>query len=264
MLIFLNRLHIYSTISAVNTISTMTNSSNEVKNENQTIPPFAPTDEPPSAQDLANSQSNTDACSPLLSHITELTKSISSQFPVERRTRELIWKTLIIVSVQITIVWGICAVVLSVPELRTWMTESPWFPWMCGILGTFLQLEMLLIPQLQFAFPFNYIYLIIATIIVAFAAAVPLINLQFWWTLVTWTITVIIAGIVVAVSVVNRFDVLRNFGEFILVTFIVELAFVIIFFPFIFWREFDILIIVCGFAMMWTVISVCLSVDHLK
>nr|CAH8820221.1 unnamed protein product [Trichobilharzia regenti] len=77
------------------------------------------------------------------------------------------------------------------------------------------------------------------TIIVAFAAAVPLINLPFWWTFVIWTITVVIAGIVVAVSVVNRFDVLKSFGEFILVTFIVELAFVIIFFPFIFWREFD-------------------------
>nr|CAH8820758.1 unnamed protein product [Trichobilharzia regenti] len=203
----------------------MTTSSNEVKNENQTILPFTPSDELSSTQESVNSRSNTEP--------------VSNQSSVERRTWEFIWKTFIIVSVQITIVWEICALVLLVSQIYEWMKENTWFSWTCGILGTVLQLEMLLIPQLQFAFPYNYIYLIIATIIVAFAAAVPLIDLPFWWTFVTWTITVIIAGIVVAVSVVNRFDVLKSFGEFILVTFIVELAFVIIFFPFIFWREFD-------------------------
>nr|CAH8833355.1 unnamed protein product [Trichobilharzia regenti]CAH8833358.1 unnamed protein product [Trichobilharzia regenti] len=219
----------------------MTTSSNEVKNENQTTLPFTPSDELSSTQESVNSRSNIEP--------------VSNQSSVERRTWEFIWKTFIIVSVQITIVWEICALVLLVSQIYEWMKENTWFSWTCGILGTVLQLEMLLIPQLQFAFPYNYIYLIIATIIVAFAAAVPLIDLPFWWTFVTWIITVIIAGIVVAVSVVNRFDVLKSFGEFILVTFIVELAFVIIFFPFIFWREFDILIILCGFAMMWTVIS---------
>nr|CAH8820524.1 unnamed protein product [Trichobilharzia regenti] len=33
------------------------------------------------------------------------------------------------------------------------------------ILGTLLQLEMLLIPQLQFAFPYNYMYLIVTILI---------------------------------------------------------------------------------------------------
>ncbi|CAH8834704.1 unnamed protein product, partial [Trichobilharzia szidati] len=173
--------------------------------------------------------------------------SVSNQFSVGRRSRDFLWKTFIIVAIQITIVWEICALVLLVKQLHEWMLESSWFSWMCGILGTGLQLEMLLIPQLQSAYPYNYVYLIVATIIVAFAAAVPLIDLRFWWTFVTWIITVIIAGIVVAVSVVNRFDILKSFGEFILATFLVELSFVIIFFPFIFWREFDILIILCGF-----------------
>nr|CAH8854385.1 unnamed protein product [Trichobilharzia regenti] len=85
--------HIYSTTSAINTISTMTTSSNEVKNENQTILPFTPSDELSSTQDSVNSRSNTE--------------SGSNQSSVERRTWEFIWETFIIVSVQITIVWEI-------------------------------------------------------------------------------------------------------------------------------------------------------------
>nr|CAH8833785.1 unnamed protein product [Trichobilharzia regenti] len=123
------------------------------------------------------------------------------------------------------------------------------------ILGTLLQLEMLLIPQLQFAFPYNYMYLIVTTIIIAFPASVPLIDVEIWWTFVTWIITMIIAGIVVAVSVLGRFDLLISFGPFILATFVVELFFCVVFFPFIYFEEYDILIMLCGFAMIWTVIS---------
>nr|CAH8854382.1 unnamed protein product [Trichobilharzia regenti] len=79
--------HIYSTTSAINTISTMTTSSNEVKNENQTILPFTPSDELSSTQDSVNSRSN-----------TELFKSGSNQSSVERRTWEFIWE----VSISLT------------------------------------------------------------------------------------------------------------------------------------------------------------------
>nr|CAH8833361.1 unnamed protein product [Trichobilharzia regenti] len=165
------------------------------------------------------------------------TESVSNQFSVERRSREFIWKTFIVASLQIAIVWEICAFVLLT------------------ILGTLLQLEMLLIPQLQFAFPYNYMYLIVTTIIIAFPAAVPLIDVEIWWTFVTWIITMLIAGIVVAVSVLRRFDLLKSFGPFILATFVVELFFCVVFFPFIYFQEYDILIMLCGFAMIWTVIS---------
>nr|CAH8820526.1 unnamed protein product [Trichobilharzia regenti] len=93
------------------------------------------------------------------------TESISNQFSVEQRSREFIWKTFIIVSLQIAIVWEICSFVLLTETLRHWMSNTPWFIWTCGILGTLLQLEMLLIPQLQFAFPYNYMYLIVTILI---------------------------------------------------------------------------------------------------
>nr|CAH8833757.1 unnamed protein product [Trichobilharzia regenti] len=183
------------------------------------------------------------------------TESISNQFSVEQRSREFIWKTFIIVSLQIAIVWEICSFVLLTETLRHWMSNTPWFIWTCGILGTLLQLEMLLIPQLQFAFPYNYMYLIVTTIIIAFPASVPLIDVEIWWTFVTWIVTMVIAGIVVGVSVLRRFDLLKSFGPFILATFVVELFFCVVFFPFIYFEEYDILIMLCGFAMIWTVIS---------
>nr|CAH8833372.1 unnamed protein product [Trichobilharzia regenti] len=51
---------------------------------------------------------------------------------------------------------------LSSLPLKTWMEGTPWFSWMFGCLGTFIQLEIILIPQFQFAFLFNYIVLITA------------------------------------------------------------------------------------------------------
>nr|CAH8833776.1 unnamed protein product [Trichobilharzia regenti] len=119
------------------------------------------------------------------------------------------------------------------------MSNTPWFIWTCGILGTLLQLEMLLLPQLQFAFPYNYMYLIVTTIIIAFPASVPLIDVEIWWTFVTWIVTMVIAGIVVGVSVLRRFDLLKSFGPFILATFVVELFFCVVFFPFIYFEEYD-------------------------
>nr|CAH8820222.1 unnamed protein product [Trichobilharzia regenti] len=96
----------------------MTTSSNEVKNENQTILPFTPSDELSSTQESVNSRSNTEP--------------VSNQSSVERRTWEFIWKTFIIVSVQITIVWEICALVLLVSQIYEWMKENTWFSWTCG------------------------------------------------------------------------------------------------------------------------------------
>ncbi|CAH8834723.1 unnamed protein product [Trichobilharzia szidati] len=184
------------------------------------------------------------------------TKSVSPLSSVQQRSKQFIWKTIITVAVQILILWVICAIVLPIGTLKMWMMDNPWFSWLCGCLGTFLQLEMFLIPQFQFAFPYNYIVLIIATIIIGFPAALPLITVAFWWTFVTWIITMIITAIVVTASVFIRFDMLRSFGKLIITTFSLELLYCVIFFPFIYFQKYDILIMLCGLGMMTTLIWV--------
>nr|CAH8820754.1 unnamed protein product [Trichobilharzia regenti] len=71
-----------------------------------------------SNQDPMNSQRNTE--------------SVSNQFSVESRSREFIWKTLIVASLQIAVVWEICAFVLLTETLRHWMSNTLWFIWSCG------------------------------------------------------------------------------------------------------------------------------------
>nr|CAH8833092.1 unnamed protein product [Trichobilharzia regenti] len=182
------------------------------------------------------------------------TKSVSPLSLVQQRSKQFIWKTIITVAVQIVILWVICSVALPVEALKDWMKNNPWFSWLFGFLGTLLQLEMFLIPQFQFAFPYNYIVLIIATILIGFPAALPLITVAFWWTFVTWITTMIITAVVVTASVFLRLDILKSFVRLIITTFTMELLYCLIFFPFIHFNLYDILIMLCGFGMMITII----------
>nr|CAH8854355.1 unnamed protein product [Trichobilharzia regenti] len=173
-------------------------------------------------------------------------KTVSNKLSTERGRKEFILKFLIL--------WAISAIVILLENLKDWLKASSWFSWLCGFLGTLLQMQMLLIPQLQFVFPLNYIVLIIATILMGFAAVLPLIGEPYWWMIATWGATVVISGIIVAVSVLKRFSMLRAFRKLIFSTFTMEIMFCIGFFPMIYLQKYDLIILVGGFAMFCTVV----------
>nr|CAH8833748.1 unnamed protein product [Trichobilharzia regenti] len=137
---------------------------------------------------------------------------------------------------QISFVWEISAVVLLI------------------CLGTIIQLQILLRPQVQFVYPFNYIILTTSTIIISFVAALPLINMETWMMPVTWMITMVITVIAMTSSAFQRFDMLKSLRKLVFTTFLVQIFYCVIFFPFIHFQQIDILIILSGFGMVSTII----------
>nr|CAH8833742.1 unnamed protein product [Trichobilharzia regenti] len=174
--------------------------------------------------------------------------------PFQKSRRQFVWEIFFIVMFQISFVWEISAVVLLIPKLKQWMIESRWFPWLSGCLGTIIQLQILLRPQVQFVYPFNYIILTTSTIIISFVAALPLINMETWMMPVTWMITMVITVIAMTSSAFQRFDMLKSLRKLVFTTFLVQIFYCVIFFPFIHFQQIDILIILSGFGMVSTII----------
>uniref|UniRef100_A0A5K4F0B3 Uncharacterized protein n=1 Tax=Schistosoma mansoni TaxID=6183 RepID=A0A5K4F0B3_SCHMA len=78
-----------------------------------------------------------------------------------------------IIFLQLLIIWGMNLLVILIDEFKKWLQSQNWFVGLCFFLGLFIDLEMGLVPQLQFKFPWNYILLVFSELAIATQAIFP-------------------------------------------------------------------------------------------
>ncbi|CAH8428769.1 unnamed protein product [Schistosoma turkestanicum] len=123
------------------------------------------------------------------------------------------YKTFGIIFLQLLIIWIMNCIILFISPLSSWLQTHDWFIWMFFFSGLFIDLEMMLIPQVQFITPFNYILMAINSMIISFPASRSFCGLEtfslttFAWMLISWTVTLALTLMILMFGKLIRFNI---------------------------------------------------------
>ncbi|CAH8497470.1 unnamed protein product, partial [Schistosoma rodhaini] len=123
---------------------------------------------------------------------------------------------------QLLIIWGMNLLVILISALKDSLLSINWFVGLCFFSGLYIDLEMALIPQVQFKFPWNYILLVFHSMIISIPASRSLSELEVLWIPSTWGITLGITLLTLLFGGLKRFDIQRSFNIFFTVIFTLQ------------------------------------------
>ncbi|CAH8291631.1 unnamed protein product [Schistosoma rodhaini] len=155
---------------------------------------------------------------------------------------------------QLLIIWGMNLLVILIDKLKNWLQSKNWFVGLCFFLGLFIDLEMALVPQLQFKFPWNYILLVFNSMIISIPASRSLSELGKVWISSSWVITLGITLLTVIFGGLKRFDIKRSFNIFFIVIFTLQAVVYIVLIVLNHFECYDVILIISGFGMLLTII----------
>ncbi|CAH8497436.1 unnamed protein product [Schistosoma rodhaini] len=125
-----------------------------------------------------------------------------------------------------------------------------------SFLGLNIDLEMALVPQLQFKFPWNYILLVFNSMIISIPASRSLSELNIVWFPSSWIITLGITLLTLLFGGLKRFDIQRSFNIFFTVVFTLQAVVYIVLIVLNHFECYDVILIISGFGMLLTIIYV--------
>lgn len=159
-----------------------------------------------------------------------------------------------IIFLQLLIIWGMNLPVILIKTLKEWLQSQNWFVGLCFFLGLFIDLEMGLVPQLQFKFPWNYILLVFSSMILSIPASRPLSGLEILWIPSSWIITLGITLLTLLFGGLKRFDIQRSFYTFFTVIFTLQAVVYIVLIVLNHFSCYNVILIISGFGMLLTII----------
>ncbi|CAH8497534.1 unnamed protein product, partial [Schistosoma rodhaini] len=112
--------------------------------------------------------------------------------------------------------------VILIDALKKWLQSQNWFVGLCFFSGLYVDLEMVLVPQVQFKFPWNYILLVFNSMIISIPASRPLSELRMVWISSSWVITLGIILLTTIFGGLKRFDIQRSFNIFFIAILIIS------------------------------------------
>uniref|UniRef100_A0A5K4F3C7 Uncharacterized protein n=1 Tax=Schistosoma mansoni TaxID=6183 RepID=A0A5K4F3C7_SCHMA len=159
-----------------------------------------------------------------------------------------------IIFLQLLIIWGMNLLVILIDEFKKWLQSQNWFVGLCFFSGLYIDLEMVLVPQLQFKFPWNYILLVINSMIISIPASRSLSELEKVWIPSSWIITLGITLLTVIFGGLKRFDIQRSFYTFFTVIFTLQAVVYIVLIVLNHFSCYNVILIISGFGMLLTII----------
>ncbi|CAH8497568.1 unnamed protein product [Schistosoma rodhaini] len=144
--------------------------------------------------------------------------------------------------------------VILINAFKNWLQSQNWLVGLCFFSGLYIDLEMALVQQLQFKFPWNYILLVFNSMIISIPASRSLSELEKLWIPSSWFITLGITLLTVIFGGLKRFDIKRSFNIFFIVIFTLQ---AVVYIVLIILNQFsfnDVILIISGFGMLLTII----------
>ncbi|CAH8497389.1 unnamed protein product [Schistosoma rodhaini] len=152
---------------------------------------------------------------------------------------------------QLLIIWGMNLPFILIETLKEWLRSTNWFVGLCFFSGLFIDLEMALVPQVQFKFPWNYILL---SMIISIPASRSLSELDIIWFPSSWGITLGITLLTLLFGGLKRFDIKRSFNIFFIVIFTLQAVVYVVLIVLNHFHCFNVILIISGFGMLLTII----------
>ncbi|CAH8430054.1 unnamed protein product [Schistosoma bovis] len=156
--------------------------------------------------------------------------------------------------IQLIIIWAMNTTVILVHTFKGWLQSTNWFVGLFFFLALFIDLEIILMPRVQFIFPLNYILLIFNSIILSIPVSRLLCELKTLWIPCSWVITLGITLLTIIFGKLIRFDIQTSLNIFLTVIFtlqaIVYIAMIILNYN----SYFDVIFIISGSGMLLTII----------
>ncbi|CAH8497413.1 unnamed protein product [Schistosoma rodhaini] len=154
---------------------------------------------------------------------------------------------------QLLIIWGMNLLVILI-ALKDSLLSINWFVGLCFFLGLYIDLEMALVPQVQFQFPWNYILLVFNSMIMSIPASRSLSELEILWIPSSWGITLVITLLTLLFGGLKRFDIQRSFNIFFIVIFTLQAVVYIVLIVLNHFSCYNVILIISGFGMLLTII----------
>ncbi|CAH8497429.1 unnamed protein product [Schistosoma rodhaini] len=155
---------------------------------------------------------------------------------------------------QLLIILGMNLPFILIRTLKEWLGTANSFVGICFFLGLNIDLEMALVPQLQFKFPWNYILLVFNSMIISIPASRSLSELNIVWFPSSWIITLGITLLTLLFGGLKRFDIQRSFNIFFTVVFTLQAVVYIVLIVLNHFECYDVILIISGFGMLLTII----------
>ncbi|CAH8429889.1 unnamed protein product [Schistosoma bovis] len=189
---------------------------------------------------------------------SDLTQSNSKQIvmePIQRISGILFYiKASGIALIQLIIIWAMNTTVILVHTFKEWLQSTNWFVGLFFFLGLFIDLEIILMPRVQFIFPLNYILLIFNSIILSIPVSRFLCELKTLWIPCNWVITLGITLLTIIFGKLIRFDIQTSLNIFLTVIFTLQAIVYIAMIILNYYGYFDVILIISGSGMLLTII----------
>ncbi|CAH8430889.1 unnamed protein product [Schistosoma margrebowiei] len=156
--------------------------------------------------------------------------------------------------IQLIIIWAMNTTVILVHTFKEWLKSTNWFVGLFFFLGLFIDLEIILMPRVQFIFPLNYILLIFNSIILSIPVSRLLCELEMLWIPSSWVITLGITLLTIIFGKLIRFDIQTSLNIFFTVIFTLQAVVYIAMIILNYYDYFDVILIISGSGMLLTII----------